>query len=107
MRKVDFRLIPWLCVLYLLSFLDRSAIGNARLYGLEKELNLSSRNTTSPSPSSSSPMRSLRCPPISCSSVFDPRSGSLLSPCSSAFACSPKVSFATTTASSSLASSSA
>lgn len=43
MRKVDFRLIPWLCVLYLLSFLDRSAIGNARLYGLEKELNLSSQ----------------------------------------------------------------
>lgn len=40
MRKVDFRLIPWLCVLYLLSFLDRSAIGNARLYGLEKELKL-------------------------------------------------------------------
>jgi MFS family permease len=43
MRKVDFRLIPWLCVLYLLSFLDRSAIGNARLYGLEKELKLSSQ----------------------------------------------------------------
>ena len=42
MRKVDFRLIPWLCVLYLLSFLDRSAIGNARLYGLEKELKLTS-----------------------------------------------------------------
>ena len=40
MRKVDFRLIPWLCVLYLLSFLDRSAIGNARLYGLEKDLKL-------------------------------------------------------------------
>ncbi|SNX84436.1 related to allantoate permease [Melanopsichium pennsylvanicum] len=34
MRKVDFRLIPWLCVL--------SAIGNARLYGLEKELNITS-----------------------------------------------------------------
>ncbi len=43
MRKVDFRLIPWLCVLYLLSFLDRSAIGNARLYGLEKELKLTSQ----------------------------------------------------------------
>ncbi|SPO25664.1 related to allantoate permease [Ustilago trichophora] len=42
MRKVDFRLIPWLSVLYLLSFLDRSAIGNARLYGLEKELKLTS-----------------------------------------------------------------
>jgi len=41
MRKVDFRLIPWLCVLYLLSFLDRSAIGNAKLYGLEKDLKIS------------------------------------------------------------------
>lgn len=40
MRKVDIRLIPWLSVLYLLSFLDRSAIGNARLYGLERSLNI-------------------------------------------------------------------
>lgn len=39
-RKIDFRLIPWLCVLYLLSFLDRSAIGNARLFGLETSLNM-------------------------------------------------------------------
>ncbi|CCF52946.1 hypothetical protein NDA11_000035 [Ustilago hordei] len=43
LRKIDFYLIPWLSVLYLLSFLDRSAIGNARLYGLEKELNLTSQ----------------------------------------------------------------
>ncbi|EST05484.2 Major facilitator superfamily [Kalmanozyma brasiliensis GHG001] len=43
MRKIDMRLIPWLCVLYLLSFLDRSAIGNARLYGLEAELGLTSQ----------------------------------------------------------------
>ena len=42
MRKVDYRLIPWLSVLYLLSFLDRSAVGNARLYGLEKELKITS-----------------------------------------------------------------
>lgn len=44
LRKVDFRLIPWLSVLYLLSFLDRSAIGNARLYGLEKELDMLGTN---------------------------------------------------------------
>lgn len=44
MRKVDFRLVPWLSVLYLLSFLDRSAIGNARLYGLEKELDMLGTN---------------------------------------------------------------
>jgi len=30
-RKIDWRLIPWLSLLYLLSFLDRSSIGNARV----------------------------------------------------------------------------
>ncbi len=40
LRKIDFKLIPWLCVLYLLSFLDRSAIGNAKLYGLQQDLHL-------------------------------------------------------------------
>ncbi|PWN47220.1 MFS general substrate transporter [Violaceomyces palustris] len=39
-RKIDWALIPFLSLLYLLSFLDRSAIGNAKLYGLEKELKL-------------------------------------------------------------------
>ncbi|KAL9938906.1 hypothetical protein V8E36_002625 [Tilletia maclaganii] len=39
-RKVDWALIPWLSVLYLLSFLDRSAIGNAQLYGLSADLKL-------------------------------------------------------------------
>lgn len=38
MRKIDFKLIPWLAVLYLLSFLDRSAIGNAKLYNMPFEL---------------------------------------------------------------------
>ena len=27
LRKIDFALIPWLSLLYLLSFLDRSSIG--------------------------------------------------------------------------------
>ena len=40
MWKVDLALIPWLCFLYLLSFLDRTNIGNARLSGLEKDLGL-------------------------------------------------------------------
>ena len=31
MRKVDFALVPWLTFLYLLSFLDRSAIGEEQL----------------------------------------------------------------------------
>ena len=30
-RKIDWRLIPWLSFLYLLSFLDRASIGNARV----------------------------------------------------------------------------
>ncbi|VUC29490.1 unnamed protein product [Clonostachys rosea] len=41
-RKVDVWLIPWLSLLYLLSFLDRTNIGNARLAGLERNLGMSS-----------------------------------------------------------------
>lgn len=40
MWKVDLWLIPWLCLLYLLSFLDRTNIGNARLAGLEPDLGM-------------------------------------------------------------------
>ncbi|CAF9908538.1 MAG: hypothetical protein ALECFALPRED_004668 [Alectoria fallacina] len=39
-RKLDIRLIPWLCLLYLCSFLDRTNIGNAKLDGLEKSLHI-------------------------------------------------------------------
>ncbi|KAJ5724573.1 hypothetical protein N7493_006301 [Penicillium malachiteum] len=39
--KLDLRLIPWLSLLYLASFLDRTNIGNAKLVGLTKELNIS------------------------------------------------------------------
>ncbi|KAK0728855.1 major facilitator superfamily domain-containing protein [Lasiosphaeria miniovina] len=42
MRKIDIHLIPFLALLYLLSFLDRTNIGNARLYELEKDIGLSS-----------------------------------------------------------------
>ena len=31
LRKLDLALIPWLSFLYLLSFLDRTSIGNARV----------------------------------------------------------------------------
>jgi hypothetical protein len=40
MWKVDLWLIPWLCLLYLLSFLDRTNIGNARLAGMELDLSM-------------------------------------------------------------------
>ncbi|KAK7056771.1 hypothetical protein VNI00_002488 [Paramarasmius palmivorus] len=41
LRKVDLRLLPILTLLYLLSFLDRTNIGNARIIGLADDLNLS------------------------------------------------------------------
>ncbi|TFK48566.1 MFS general substrate transporter [Heliocybe sulcata] len=41
LRKLDWALIPWLSFLYLLSFLDRTSIGNAKLYGLEQDLHIS------------------------------------------------------------------
>jgi hypothetical protein len=41
LRKIDWRLLPVLTVFYLISFMDRSNIGNARLQGLEADLNLS------------------------------------------------------------------
>ncbi|TFK43569.1 major facilitator superfamily domain-containing protein [Crucibulum laeve] len=40
LRKMDWNLVPFLALLYLLSFLDRSNIGNARLAGLEKSLGM-------------------------------------------------------------------
>ncbi|KAL3422689.1 MFS transporter [Phlyctema vagabunda] len=39
LRKLDLKLLPPLTLLYLLSFLDRSNIGNARLEGLIDDLN--------------------------------------------------------------------
>ncbi|KIM90410.1 hypothetical protein PILCRDRAFT_812146 [Piloderma croceum F 1598] len=42
-RKLDLRLIPWLSLLYLLSFLDRTSIGNAKLYNLEKDLKMTDK----------------------------------------------------------------
>lgn len=41
LRKMDIRLLPMLALLYLLSFLDRGNIGNARIEGLTETLNLS------------------------------------------------------------------
>lgn len=41
LRKIDLNLVPWLCLLYLVSFLDRTNIGNAKIAGLQKDLNMS------------------------------------------------------------------
>lgn len=41
LRKMDLRLIPMLALLYLLSFLDRGNIGNAKIEGLQEDLGMS------------------------------------------------------------------
>ncbi|KAF2184062.1 MFS general substrate transporter [Zopfia rhizophila CBS 207.26] len=40
LRKMDLRLIPMLALLYLLSFLDRGNIGNAKIEGLVEDLGM-------------------------------------------------------------------
>ncbi|KAJ5749011.1 uncharacterized protein N7511_010707 [Penicillium nucicola] len=40
LRKMDLRLIPMLSALYLLAFLDRGNIGNAKIEGLVEDLNM-------------------------------------------------------------------
>ncbi|KAI5776576.1 retrograde regulation protein 2 [Geopyxis carbonaria] len=39
-RRLDWKLIPWLCLLYLASFLDRTNIGNAKIEGLATDLHM-------------------------------------------------------------------
>lgn len=41
LRKLDFRLLPAVGILYLLSFLDRSNVANARIEGLATDLGMS------------------------------------------------------------------
>ncbi|KAF5093967.1 hypothetical protein D0Z00_003752 [Geotrichum galactomycetum] len=40
MLKLDLHIVPAICLLYLLAFLDRVNISNANVYGLAKDLNL-------------------------------------------------------------------
>jgi sugar phosphate permease len=44
LRKLDWNIIPFLSLLYLLSFLDRTNVGNARLANLEADLHMSGLN---------------------------------------------------------------
>lgn len=39
-RRIDYRILPLFSVLYLLSFLDRTNIGNAKIEGLPEDLGL-------------------------------------------------------------------
>ena len=41
-RKIDFRLLPMIVLMYILNYLDRNNIASARLAGLEADLGLSS-----------------------------------------------------------------
>ncbi|KAF7557438.1 hypothetical protein G7Z17_g748 [Cylindrodendrum hubeiense] len=43
LRKIDWRLIPILTLLYLLSYLDRGNIGNAKVAGMNEDLGLTSK----------------------------------------------------------------
>jgi hypothetical protein len=38
--RIDFRVLPFLCILYLLAFLDRVNIANAKSFSLASDLNL-------------------------------------------------------------------
>jgi len=42
--KMDLWLVPWLSLLYLLSFLDRTNIGNAKVANLEKSIGMVGRD---------------------------------------------------------------
>jgi len=43
-RQFDTKVVPWLFGLWLLSFIDRSNIGNARIDGLSKDLKLDGKS---------------------------------------------------------------
>ncbi|EOO02302.1 putative major facilitator superfamily transporter protein [Phaeoacremonium minimum UCRPA7] len=45
--RLDLILIPWLCILYLLAFLDRTNIGNARIAHLDVDLKLTTQSYNS------------------------------------------------------------
>ncbi|PSN69155.1 MFS general substrate transporter [Corynespora cassiicola Philippines] len=40
-RKIDFRVLPQLIVLYLMSYIDRTNVGNAKLFGAQEDMNIS------------------------------------------------------------------
>ncbi|KAF8973704.1 major facilitator superfamily domain-containing protein [Flammula alnicola] len=41
--KIDLHVIPWLALLYLLNFLDRGSVGNAKLYNLEGSISINDK----------------------------------------------------------------
>ncbi|EQL00814.1 major facilitator superfamily transporter [Ophiocordyceps sinensis CO18] len=45
LARIDVRVVPFLCIMYLLAFLDRVNISNAALFGLSEDLNLGTTGT--------------------------------------------------------------
>jgi hypothetical protein len=43
-RKVDWHVIPQLLLIYMLSYIDRANVGNARLFGAEADMGLSAND---------------------------------------------------------------
>lgn len=50
LRKLDWRLLPPVSFLYLLSFLDRSNVANARVEGLVTDIKMSKSSMSSKTP---------------------------------------------------------
>ncbi|KAF2652469.1 MFS general substrate transporter [Lophiostoma macrostomum CBS 122681] len=44
-HKIDLHVIPFLCIMYLLAFLDRVNIANANVFGLSTELGIAAKNS--------------------------------------------------------------
>ena len=40
LRRIDWHVVPCLCILYLLAFIDRVNVANSRAFGLEADLGL-------------------------------------------------------------------
>ncbi|ESK89334.1 phthalate transporter [Moniliophthora roreri MCA 2997] len=44
LRKLDWQLLPLFTIIYCINFIDRTAIGNAKIAGIEKDLHMSGFN---------------------------------------------------------------
>ena len=44
--KIDLHILPMVTILYLLSFLDRSNVANARIEGLVTDVHMTGKNST-------------------------------------------------------------
>jgi hypothetical protein len=71
-RRVDFRLMPCLLGMIVLNYLDRNALPNARIQGIEKDLGLKGDQFNTASLSSSLDTLPSRSRRTCCSPELDP-----------------------------------